>query len=161
MEETSAWWTLKKGDPGYPEPSSEAVSRVMRGNRKTDSRPEASLRRELYARGLRYRKNPSVPTSIGGVKPDLVFPGQRVAVFVDGCFWHSCPTHGNAPSTNRSYWESKLRRNRERDLLVTEALTLAGWVVVRVWEHEPLASAASAVETIVRARTMTESGRGT
>ena len=124
----------------------------MRGNRKTDSRPEANLRRALHKRGLRYRKNPSVPTSIGGVKPDLVFAGPKVAVFVDGCFWHSCPTHGNTPSTNRSYWEPKLRRNRERDRLVTDALTAEGWLVVRIWEHEPLASAASAVETAVRSK---------
>ena len=131
----------------------------MRGNRKTDSRPEASLRRALHARGLRYRKNPSVPTSIGSVTPDLVFLGPKVAVFVDGCFWHSCPIHGNTPSTNCDYWEPKLRRNRERDLLVTDALTHQGWMVIRVWEHEPLASAALAVETVVRARTKKQSGR--
>jgi DNA mismatch endonuclease (patch repair protein) len=125
----------------------------MRGNRKTGSRPETNLRRALYARGLRYRKNPSVPTSIGDVKPDVVFPGPRVAVFVDGCFWHSCPTHGNTPRTNRDYWELKLRSNRERDRLVTDALTAESWMVVRVWEHEPLASAASTVEAAVRART--------
>jgi len=133
--------------------SSEAVSKVMRGNRKTGSRPEASLRRELHGRGLRYRKNPAVRTSVGLVRPDLVFSGPKVAVFVDGCFWHSCPAHGTTPGTNRGYWEPKLRRNRERDRLVTDALTAEGWVVVRVWEHEPLVSAASAVETAVRART--------
>lgn len=122
----------------------------MRGNRKTDSRPEASLRRELHGRGLRYRKNPSVLTSVGTVRPDLAFPGPKVAVFVDGCFWHSCPTHGNTPDTNRDYWEPKLRRNRERDRLVTAALTAEGWKVVRIWEHEPLMIAASMVETAVR-----------
>jgi DNA mismatch endonuclease, patch repair protein len=135
-------------------PSSEAVSNVMRGNRKTGSRPEASLRRELHARGLRYRKNPSLRTSVGVVRPDLAFPGPKVAVFVDGCFWHSCPTHGNTPSANRDYWEPKLRRNRERDRVVTDALTAEGWVVVRVWEHEPLASAAMAVVAAVRAGTV-------
>lgn len=126
----------------------------MRGNRKIGSRPEASLRRELHARGLRYRKNPSLPTSIGRVRPDIVFPGPKVAVFVDGCFWHSCPTHGNTPRTNRGYWEPKLQRNRGRDRLVTDALTAEGWLVVRVWEHEPLAHAASTVERAVRARTL-------
>lgn len=135
-------------------PSSEAVSNVMRGNRKTGSRPEASLRRELHRRGLRYRKNPSVRTSAGVVRPDLAFPGPKVAVFVDGCFWHSCPTHGNTPGTNRDYWEPKLRRNRARDRRATEALIAEGWAVLRLWEHEPLASAASTVETAVRARTM-------
>lgn len=125
----------------------------MQGNRKTDSRPEADLRRELHARGLRYRKNPSLRTSIGLVKPDLVFAGPKVVVFVDGCFWHSCPLHGNTPRCNCDYWEPKLLRNRERDRLVTEALTLEGWTVVRIWEHEPLANAASAVEEAVRVGT--------
>jgi DNA mismatch endonuclease (patch repair protein) len=125
----------------------------MRANRKTDSRPEANLRRALHARGLRYRKNLSVPTGVGSVKPDIVFPGPKVAVFVDGCFWHSCPTHGNTPSTNRDYWEPKLRRNQERDEMVTDSLTTAGWMVVRVWEHESITSAATVVETAVRSRT--------
>jgi len=145
---------MKPSDPGYPMPSSEAVSNVMRGNRKTGSRPEASLRRELHARGLRYRKNPSLRTSVGVVRPDLTFAGPKVAVFVDGCFWHSCPIHRTTPGTNRDYWEPKLRRNRERDRLVTAALTAEGWVVVRVWEHEPLEGAAAAVETAVRSKTM-------
>lgn len=124
----------------------------MRGNRKTDSRPEARLRCELHRRGLRYRKNPFVPTRIGGVRPDLVFFGPRVAVFVDGCFWHSCPLHGNVPRTNRNYWEPKLRRNRERDHLVTDALDSEGWLVLRIWEHERLATAAEMVEAAVRPR---------
>ena len=145
---------MKPSDPGYPMPSSEAVSNVMRGNRKTGSRPEASLRRELHARGLRYRKNPSLRTSVGVVRPDLTFAGPKVAVFVDGCFWHSCPLHGTTPGTNRDYWEPKLRRNRERDRLVTAALTAEGWTVVRVWEHEPLEGAAAAVETAVRSKTL-------
>ena len=144
---------MKPGDAGYPAPSSEAVSSVMRGNRKTDSRPEAALRRELYARGLRYRKNPPIRTSVGVVRPDLTFPGQKVAVFVDGCFWHSCPLHGNVPGTNRDYWATKLNRNRERDHIVTAAMAADGWTVVRVWEHEPLTDAAKTVETAVRHET--------
>jgi DNA mismatch endonuclease (patch repair protein) len=92
-------------------------------------------------------------TDAGIVRPDLVFSGPRVAVFVDGCFWHSCPLHGNMPDTNRNYWESKLRRNHERDLHVTKTLIADGWVVVRVWEHEPVAQAAAAVEAAVRTKT--------
>ena len=145
---------MKPGDPEYPMPSSEAVSKVMRRNRKIGSRPEVSLRRELHRRGLRYRKNPPLRTGAGIVRPDLAFPGPKVAVFVDGCFWHSCPTHGNTPGTNRDYWEPKLRRNHERDRVATDALTAEGWVVVRVWEHEPLASAAMAVVAAVRAGTV-------
>ena len=123
---------MKPSDPGYPTPSSEAVSNVMRGNRKTGSRPEADLRRELHARGLRCRKNPSLRTSVGVVRPDLTFAEPKVAVFVDGCFWHSCPLHGTTPGTNRDYWEPQLRRNRERDRLVTAGLIAEGWTVVRV-----------------------------
>lgn len=122
----------------------------MRRNLKTDSRPETALRHELHARGLRYRKNPPVRTSGGIVRPDLTFPGQKVAVFVDGCFWHSCPLHGTSPRANREYWETKLRRNRERDRDVSAALAADGWTVIRVWEHEPLADAAAAVEVAVR-----------
>jgi DNA mismatch endonuclease (patch repair protein) len=131
----------------------------MRGNRKTDSRPEVNLRRALHEKGLRYRKNASVATSIGRVRPDIVFPRQMVAVFVDGCFWHSCPMHGNMPGKNRDYWEPKLRQNRERDRQVSDALIADGWAVIRVWEHEPLASAASVVEIAVRATAMRKPGQ--
>jgi DNA mismatch endonuclease, patch repair protein len=133
-------------------PSSEAVSKVMRGNRKTESRPETRLRRELHRRGLRYRKNPALRTSIGSIRPDLALLGPRVAVFVDGCFWHSCPLHGNKPGVNRSYWEPKLRRNRERDRLTTDTLAQEGWLVLRIWEHEPPSDAATTVEAAVKSR---------
>ena len=124
----------------------------MRGNRKVDSPPECLLRRELFARGLRYRKNPVLRTSTGVVRPDLAFQGPKVAVFVDGCFWHSCPLHGNVPPTNRGYWEGKLRSNRERDERVSRALAADDWLVIRIWEHEPLVAAAGAVETAIRKR---------
>lgn len=141
---------MKPSDADYPRPASEAVSKVMRGNRKTDSRPEAALRRELHRRGLRYRKNPAIRTGIGIVRPDLVFPSAKVAVFVDGCFWHSCPVHGNSPTTNRAYWEPKLQRNRERDARGTASLIADKWTVLRIWEHTPLIEAADAVESAVR-----------
>jgi DNA mismatch endonuclease (patch repair protein) len=70
------------------------------------------------------------------VRPDIVFTKRRVAVFVDGCFWHSCPVHGVAPKKNLAYWEPKLAGNRERDARNTQTLVGAGWIVVRVWEHE-------------------------
>jgi DNA mismatch endonuclease (patch repair protein) len=69
-------------------------------------------------------------------KPDFVFRGQRVAVFVDGCFWHSCPRHSNTPVNNREFWEAKLGANRRRDRLVVRTLRARGWHVLRVWEHE-------------------------
>ena len=72
------------------------------------------------------------------MRPDFVFTRQRLAVFIDGCFWHWCPQHCTVPRANRTYWEQKLARNRERDGKVTSALTSAGWRVLRVWEHEAL-----------------------
>lgn len=138
---------MKPSDPGYPTPSNQAISSIMRGNRKTDSRPEVLLRRELFSRGRRYRKNMAVRTEIGIVRPDIVFPRQRVAVFVDGCFWHCCPLHGNQPDKNRAYWNGKLSRNRERDQAVSETLSAEGWHVVRIWEHQSIAEAVCAVES--------------
>lgn len=144
---------MKSTDAAYPSPSSDAVSRVMRANRKTDSRPETALRRELFRRGRRYRKNPALRTSAGLIRPDIVFLRERLAVFVDGCFWHSCPLHGNSPRTNAGYWGPKLQRNRERDMLVTAALESDGWTVIRVWEHDSTAEAALRVELALRERT--------
>jgi DNA mismatch endonuclease (patch repair protein) len=74
-------------------------------------------------------------------KPDFVFREQRVAVFVDGCFWHGCPKHGRKPQSNRKYWNQKLARNKARDRAVTRALKRDGWVVLRIWEHELKAGA--------------------
>jgi len=142
---------MKRTDPEYPVPSSEAVSRVMRANRKRDTRPECRLRAELHRSGLRYRKNAPVPTPIGSVRPDIVFTRARLAVFVDGCFWHSCPMHGNVPATNGSYWTQKLTHNRARDEAVDRALDAAGWTVLRIWEHETVVDAAEAVRRCLSA----------
>jgi DNA mismatch endonuclease (patch repair protein) len=107
-----------------------------------------ALRRELHRRGLRYRVN--VPPIRGlRCRADIVFSNRRVAVFVDGCFWHSCPEHGTTPVTNQSYWCAKLARNLERDRANDRALAEAGWTVVRVWEHEsPLAAADRVVASL-------------
>lgn len=86
--------------------------------------------------------------------PDIVFGPARVAVYVDGCFWHSCPTHATRPIHNAGWWEAKLRRNVERDRATDQALAEAGWLVIRIWEHEDAVSAADKVETEVRARRM-------
>jgi DNA mismatch endonuclease, patch repair protein len=77
-----------------------------------------------------------IETSAASVRPDISFPRQRIAVFVDGCFWHCCPVHGTEPRSNREYWLPKLARNRTRDELVNRALVESGWEVIRVWEHE-------------------------
>lgn len=126
----------KAGDLPYPEPSSAAVSRRMRRNRKTDSKPEKALRSILHRQGYRFRKNYPIRTPERLVRPDIVFPRARLAVFVDGCFWHCCPIHGNEPRANVPYWKPKLRRNVERDCAVNRALREAGWTVLRAWEHE-------------------------
>lgn len=120
----------------YPEPTSPAVSRRMRRNPRRDTKPEIALRSELHSCGLRFRKD--LPIRAGGrsVRPDVVFTRYRIAVFVDGCFWHCCPIHGNKPARNTGYWGPKLERNVARDAAVDEALGAAGWLVIRGWEHE-------------------------
>lgn len=107
----------------------------MQGNRKTGTRPEAEVRKRLYRMGLRYRKNWPLRTRTTAVTPDIVFIGARVAVFIDGCFWHCCPEHFRMPQSNTEYWEAKLTRNRARDREVEEALAEDGWRVARFWEH--------------------------
>ena len=117
----------------------------MKANRHRDTVPELRLRRALHARGHRYRV--SLPLSVGGVRvrPDIVFPRQRVAVFVDGCFWHCCQLHGRRPADPTGYWNAKLDRNVARDQRVTRSLEQEGWSVVRVWEHDSVEDAVSLV----------------
>jgi DNA mismatch endonuclease, patch repair protein len=118
----------------------------MRANRRTDTKPEVALRRALHAQGYRFRKDYRLDLADGKrVRPDIAFTARRVAVFVDGCFWHACPDHGSKPANNVWYWEPKLRRNVERDRAADAALAAAGWDVVRVWEHEPIDAAVTAV----------------
>ncbi|MFB9684653.1 very short patch repair endonuclease [Amycolatopsis plumensis] len=133
----------------YPAAASEGRSRNMRANRRTDTKPEVTLRKELHRLGYRYRKDLPIVLEGVRVRPDIVFTKRKVAVFVDGCFWHVCPEHGRHPTSNEWYWTPKLRRNMSRDQLVTEALIDAGWRVVRIWEHVPLRDAVSAVEAAI------------
>jgi DNA mismatch endonuclease (patch repair protein) len=118
----------------------------MRANRRTDTKPEIALRRALHRQGYRFRKDYRLDLADGKrVRPDIAFTAKRVAVFVDGCFWHACPEHGSKPANNVWYWEPKLRRNVERDRAADAALLAAGWNVVRIWEHETLEAAVTAV----------------
>ena len=133
----------------YPCPSSESASKVMRGNRRRDTTPELRLRRELHRRGLRYRVDFRVPSLDVITRPDLVFTRAKVAVYVDGCFWHGCPTHGTSPKANSSYWTPKIARNRARDERNTTKLRGAGWTVVRAWEHDDPVAVADLIETLV------------
>jgi DNA mismatch endonuclease (patch repair protein) len=107
--------------------------------------PELALRRALWAEGLRYRVHYRLPG-----RPDIVFPRHKVAVFVDGCFWHRCPVHSSAPKTNRAFWEKKISGNCARDAKVSETLHLMGWKVVRFWEHEIMRELPKALRTVSR-----------
>lgn len=122
----------------------------MRGNRKTGTRPEVLLRSELHRQGLRFRKNARLVLGRIAVRPDIVFPRRRVAVFVDGCFWHSCPQHATSPGVNATYWRRKLEGNVARDAAVNTALTEADWRVIHVWEHTPLQQAVEEIQASLR-----------
>src|SRR5512146_2052423 len=120
----------------YPVPADEATSKRMSRNRKRDTRAELAVRSALHARGLRFRVDHRLRLADLAVRPDVVFTRRRIAVFIDGCFWHACPEHGTTPGRNTDYWLPKLRRNVERDRRVDRALTDSGWQVIRAWEHE-------------------------
>lgn len=123
----------------------------MQGNRRADTSPELDLRRQLHRAGLRFRKDYRVVVGDVKSKADVVFTRQRVAVFVDGCYWHGCPDHCRMPARNADYWEAKIARNRSRDERVTAALMGAGWHVVRVWEHEATTDAVTRVRAALSA----------
>ena len=125
----------------------------MRANRRSDTKPELALRHALHRLGYRYRKDYRLDLDGGRrVRPDIAFTARKVAVFVDGCFWHACPEHGSKPRANEWYWGPKLIKNVERDRVNDAALILAGWTVVRLWEHVPVDEA---VGTVVTALTPT------
>lgn len=144
-----------QGDRGRPvrlppaPPSSSATARkVMQGNR-SDSAIERALRSELHRRGLRFRKHMAVLPGVR-CRPDVVFTRLRVAVFVDGCFWHSCPLHGTQAKANGAWWKAKLQGNVDRDRRHNHALRAAGWTVVRLWTHDPVDAMADRIEAAVR-----------
>ncbi|KRC37591.1 hypothetical protein ASE15_05695 [Oerskovia sp. Root22] len=122
----------------------------MSAARRRDTAPELALRRELHARGLRYRVTYPVPGQRRRTI-DVAFTRVKVAIFVDGCFWHGCPDHATTPRSNSAWWVGKLAANRARDEDTDLALSDMGWTVVRVWEHEPVSDAASRIETVVNA----------
>jgi DNA mismatch endonuclease, patch repair protein len=133
----------------YPFTADSGRAANMRSNRRTDTKPELALRAALHALGYRYRKDFRLDLPARRVRPDIAFTRRKVAVFVDGCFWHACPDHGTSPKNNEWYWSPKLAGNVARDRAVDAALTQAGWVVVRLWEHVPLDDAVAAVVAAV------------
>jgi DNA mismatch endonuclease, patch repair protein len=135
-----------RAERAYPHPSSAGRSANMKANRRADTKPELALRRALHRLGYRYRKDYRLDLADGvRVRPDIVFTARKVAVFVDGCFWHCCPEHGTQPAANTWYWEPKLRRNVDRDRAADAALSEAGWTVIRFWEHEAIDAAVAGV----------------
>ncbi len=122
----------------------------MRGNRSRDTKPELAVRRLVHARGLRYRVN-ARPLPHLRRTADMLFPRRRVAVFIDGCFWHGCPEHHVPSKSNRSYWVPKIAANAARDAETTRTLSEAGWTVLRYWSHTPPEEVAASVELHVLA----------
>lgn len=131
-----------------PATTAQTAARMSRQARR-DTVPELALRRELHRRGLRYRVDHPLP-GMPRRRADLLFTRAKVAVFVDGCFWHSCPIHGTRPTNNEEWWAQKLLRNVERDRETDAALEASGWTVLRFWEHAETRSAADAVVRTVR-----------
>jgi DNA mismatch endonuclease (patch repair protein) len=118
-----------------PLPSSESAKRRMANTRQRDTSAEMPIRRRLHAMGLRYRVDYPV-LSKPQRRADIVFTRAKVAVFVDGCFWHGCPLHGTWPKQNAAFWREKIETNMQRDRDTDDRLAAIGWNVVRIWEHE-------------------------
>jgi DNA mismatch endonuclease (patch repair protein) len=121
----------------------------MRAVRQAGTDIELALRSVLHRRGLRFRIDRSIlPNSRR--RADVVFVSARVAVFIDGCFWHCCPLHGTTPKSNRRWWRAKLESNRRRDTDTDRRLTELGWRVIRIWEHEGVESAACRIAAALK-----------
>jgi DNA mismatch endonuclease, patch repair protein len=140
-----------KGIVRNPHPSSKAAQSRMQAVKPRDTAPEKSLRSELYKKGLRYRVD-TRPMKELNRRADIVFRSAKVAVFVDGCFWHGCPIHGTQAKANAKFWRNKIKQNQERDIDTINRLKKAGWRVVRVWEHENPEKAAEKILKIVLKR---------
>ena len=116
---------------------------------QTDTKPELELRAALNALGLEFQVN--VPVAGTRRRADILFDEAKVAVFVDGCFWHGCPIHGTWPKENAEFWREKIEANRRRDADTNERLKSAGWLTIRVWEHEEMESVAHTILELVSA----------
>ncbi|MEV6260263.1 very short patch repair endonuclease [Streptomyces sp. NPDC051784] len=134
------------------EPSSPQVSARMSRQARRDTAPEVAVRKLLHASGYRYRLNERVP-NMSRRTIDIAFTRARVAVFLDGCFWHGCPEHATQPKANATWWREKLDRNMARDAETTAHLVAEGWTVLRFWEHQsPVQVAEQVAEVVDRER---------
>jgi len=134
-----------------PPPSSKAAYNRMKAAKQRDTAPEMALRSALHRRGLRYRVGVNPLKGIRR-RADVVFRPVKVAVFVNGCFWHGCPIHGTWPKANAEFWREKIERNKERDAETDRQLEAADWKVIRIWEHEDPEEAADRIFRIVEER---------
>lgn len=134
-----------------PKPSSEAALRRMQSAKPRDTAPEKAVRFALHRKGLRYRIDIR-PIKEFNRRADIVFRSVKVAIFVDGCFWHGCPKHGTQAKANAEFWKTKIRQNQERDIGTSEYLKKAGWKVIRIWEHQDPNKASKKIYKIVRNR---------
>jgi DNA mismatch endonuclease (patch repair protein) len=125
----------------------------MAAIKRRDTKPERIIRSLLHAAGKRYRVDLRLTLEDARPRPDIVFTRARVAVFIDGCFWHCCPEHGRQPGVNGTYWGPKLEGNVTRDRAADKALAAAGWAVIRIWEHEAPHEAVERIVTAVDAAT--------
>jgi len=141
----------RSNDPTALTPPTPGRSRNMAAIKRRDTKPERVIRSLLHAAGKRYRVDVRLTLGSTRPRPDILFTRAKVAVFVDGCFWHCCPEHGRQPGVNGGYWGPKLERNVARDRAADKALTEAGWTVVRVWEHEAPDKAADRIITALDA----------
>ncbi|QNE45870.1 DNA mismatch endonuclease Vsr [Glaciihabitans sp. INWT7] len=131
--------------------TSATARKVMQGNRGRDTKPELAVRRLVHARGMRYRVNARVEPDIRR-SADMLFTRKRIAVFIDGCYWHGCPAHFVLPKAHPDYWEAKIAGNRKRDAETNSLLELRGWTILRFWSHESPICVADKVEAAVRDR---------
>lgn len=142
---------VKPSSQEFRPPVNENVRRQMRNQRVRDTGTEQTLRRYLHSRGLRFRLHRRLlPNSRREI--DIAFIAAKVAVFVDGCFWHGCPEHATWPKRNAQLWKQKIETNRHRDSDTNSRLQALGWTVIRVWEHEDPTAASERIAAVVEER---------
>jgi len=133
----------------------------MAANRRRDTAPERRVRQLLHGAGLRYRVDlPVRLAEVGLIRPDIAFTRARIAVFIDGCFWHGCPQHKGRPKTNAQYWNPKIDGNAARDRRQTAALEAAGWQVLRFWEHDDPGQVVRSIVSVYRDRATNTNSQG-
>ncbi|MCB9631069.1 MAG: very short patch repair endonuclease [Sandaracinus sp.] len=136
-------------DHEKPSPPDALTQRRMKRTRRSDTAAEVAIRRLVFARGLRYRKDYKPVTGLR-TRADVAFIGPRVLVYVNGCFWHGCPQHATWPKKNAAWWRAKIEANMARDARIDKELREHGWTVLRIWEHEPPEAAAKRILKCVR-----------